>query len=356
MGSVRMRDVARAAGVSAMTVSNVVNGPPGVSEEVRRRVLHHLAESGYRMNLAARNLRSGHSGVIGLAIPGHDVPYFGHLAMHVAREAEQRGYRVAVEQTGAQETGEMDAVRVSRTMDYDGLIISTVGMDLEKLESSPSFPIVLLGERENPTSADHLSMANRDGARAAVEHLVAQGAQRIAFIGGPAPQEQGMQSLRLDGCREALRHAGQHVEPELILSAAENTMESGRRAGARLGEAILRARQTGASAPDGAFALTDTVAFGVLRGLADCGLSVPEDLLLGFDDLPESALTVPSLSSVSPDHSFTARRAVELLLERIDAARGTDGQSPRAAREEVIPWDFVIRESSTPAELRSETR
>ncbi|MDZ5076004.1 LacI family DNA-binding transcriptional regulator [Nesterenkonia sp. HG001] len=349
MSTVRMSDVARAAGVSTMTVSNVVNDRPGVSAEVRRRVLRQLADSGYRMNVSARNLRSGHSGVIGLAVPGHDVPYFGSLAMHIAREADQRGYRVAVEQTGAQEAGEVAAIQFSRAMDYDGLILSIVGMDLEKLEVAPTFPIVLLGERENPTAADHVSMANREGSRAAVEHLREQGARRIAFIGGPDTPDQTIHSLRLGGYRSALEQAGLGVDPALLFDASEVTMESGRRAGHRLAREIRSARQEGRPAPDAAFAITDTVAFGALRGLADHGLTVPEDLLLvGFDDIPEAAFMVPALSSVAPDLAWTARRAVELLLERIGASGRPGGAESRQVREETIPWSLEVRESSTP--------
>lgn len=359
MGTVRMSDVARAAGVSTMTVSNVVNGRPGVSEEVRRRVLRQLAESGYRMNVSARNLRSGHSGVIGLAVPGHDVPYFGALATHVAREAEQRGYRVAVEQTGAQASGEVAAIRFSRAMDYDGLILSTVGMDLEKLEVGPRFPIVLLGERENPTAADHVSMANHEGSRAAVEHLVAQGARRIAFIGGPDAAEQNIHSLRLGGWRDAAAAAGLTHGPGMVLEAPEVTAEAGRRAGVRLAEGILADRESGRPPVDAAFAITDSVALGALRGLADRGLRVPDDLLLvGFDDIPGAEMAVPSLSSVAPDMAWTARRAVELLLARIGARDGAVGggaePSRTAGREEVIPWTLAVRESSTPVRSRQD--
>ncbi|WP_460688946.1 LacI family DNA-binding transcriptional regulator [Nesterenkonia suensis] len=344
-----MSDVARAAGVSTMTVSNVVNGRPGVSEEVRRRVLRQLADSGYRMNVSARNLRSGRSGVIGLAVPGHDIPYFGSLAMHVARAAEERGYRVAVEQTGAQEAGEVAAIQFSRAMDYDGLILSTVGMDLDKLEVAAGLPIVLLGERENPTAADHVVMANEDGSRAAVAHLLAQGARRIAFIGGPETQDQTIHSLRMSGYREALAQAGLEVDPALLVEAPEVTPEAGRRAGHRLAETIHAARAAGRVAVDAAFALTDTVAFGVIRGLADHGLDVPGDVLLvGFDDIPEAQFMVPSLSSVAPDHAWTARRAVELLLERIDAFGGSAERPAPEAREEVIPWSLAVRESSSP--------
>ncbi|GAA3051432.1 MULTISPECIES: LacI family DNA-binding transcriptional regulator [Actinomycetes] len=355
MATVRMSDVARAAGVSTMTVSNVVNGRPGVSEEVRRRVLRQLAETGYRMNVSARNLRSGHSGVIGLAVPGHDVPYFAALATHVAQEAERRGYRVAVEQTGAKEAGEVAAIRFSQAMDYDGLILSTVGMDLEKLDVGQAFPIVLLGERENPTAADHVSMANHAGSRAAVEHLAAQGAGRIAFIGGPETAEQTIHSLRLGGWREGLQDAGLACSPELIFEAPEVTMEAGRRAGRRVAERILADRAAGRDPIEAAFAITDSVALGAVRGLADGGLRVPEDLLLvGFDDIPEAAMAVPSLSSVAPDMSWTARRAVELLLERLAGQDGPTAGSPPAGREETIPWILQVRESSSPVRSKQE--
>src|SRR5699024_12105482 len=113
-------------------VSNVVNDRSGVSDTVRERVRRAIAESGYRMNVSARNLRSGASGVIGLAVPELNRPYFGALAARVTQWARKHGYRVVVEETGARVEGEIAAIQLSHALDYDGLLLSPVGLDLER--------------------------------------------------------------------------------------------------------------------------------------------------------------------------------------------------------------------------------
>lgn len=336
--NVTMSDVARSAGVSPMTVSNVVNGRSGVSESVRRRVTAHLEASGYRMNVAARNLRAGRSGVIGLAVPELDRSYFGQLGACITAEARQQGYRVAVEETGAGAQGETDAIQLSQALQYDGLILSSVGMDLQQIAGQQSFPLVLLGERTAPEGVDHVAMPNFAGAQAATAHLIAQGARSIAFVGGPSTSEATIRSLRLGGFRAAFHEAGLDTtgadSREQIIDVVEITMEGGRRAGHTLADQADR--------PDAAFVLTDTVAIGVLRGLHDRGIRVPEDMLIAsFDDIPESRYLTPSLTTVSPDHQWTAHRAVEMLLARIQNGSGSTHRSA-----EIAPFTLVHGESS----------
>ena len=130
---VTMADVAKLAGVSTMSVSNVLNNRPHVREELRRRVLDAVDASGYVVNNAARSLRRGSTGVIGLAIPELDRPYFGQLAARVIARSADLGYRVAIEQTGAAVAGELAAIALSRTLDCDGLILSAVGLGPEEI-------------------------------------------------------------------------------------------------------------------------------------------------------------------------------------------------------------------------------
>src|SRR5215218_5422509 len=104
---VTMQDVAKAAGVSTMTVSNVLNNYPHIREETRDRVLRAIDELGYRVNVAARNLRAGRTNTIGFAVPEVDRPYFGQLASRIIAKASAAGYRVVIEQTGADRENEL---------------------------------------------------------------------------------------------------------------------------------------------------------------------------------------------------------------------------------------------------------
>ncbi|WP_433447721.1 LacI family DNA-binding transcriptional regulator [Streptomyces sp. CA-142005] len=330
-----IQDVAKAAGVSAMTVSNVINDHPHVRPATRERVLAAMARLDYRVNVAARNLRKGRTGTIGLAVPEVNRPYYGRLAEAIIAAAGRHGLRVGIEQTGARRENELAALSQSRNRLYDGLILSTVGMgpaDVGALEVD--HPVVILGERIFGGPVDHVAMPNVEASAAATRHLVERGCRRVALVCGRLRDEIDVSSLRHSGYRQALAAAGLPGDPELVRSVAALTMEAGARQ--------ARAMVADGLDFDGVFCVTDTVAMGVLRGLADAGVRVPKQVkVIGFDNVDESAFLVPSLSTVDPDHDLMAERAVALLVARLN------GAGPPAEKEEFVgPFSLVIREST----------
>ncbi|XUL86227.1 LacI family DNA-binding transcriptional regulator [Streptomyces galilaeus] len=332
---VTIQDVAKEAGVSPMTVSNVINDHPNVRSTTRAKVLEAIARLGYTVNVAARNLRRGRTGTIGLAVPEVDRPYNGQLAAEIIKAAADQQLRVVLEQTGASRENELDALAMSRNRLYDGLILSTVGMGQADTDLfRTDYPVVLLGERIFEGPVDHVAMPNVDGARAATAHLVENGCRRVAILYGPPSDEIDMSSLRFAGYQQALTEAGLDVHPELVVHLDEFTMRSGARA--------VRSLVRGGAHFDGIFCVTDTVAIGVLRGLADLDIAVPEQVkVIGFDGIDEGSYTVPSLSTVDPDHRAMARVAVDRLVARIA------GQTPEGGvKEHVSPFTVVAREST----------
>lgn len=331
---VTMQDVARAAGVSTMTVSNVINDRPHVRGATRQKVLDAIAELGYRVNVAARNLRSGHTGTIGLAVPEVDSPYFGQLAAAIIENAAVHDYRVVIEQTGRSRERELDALALSRNRMYDGLILSTVGLgaadsDLLRVD----YPVVILGERIFDGPVDHVGMPNVEGARAATAHLIESGCRRIALIDS-LDSEVSVSSLRHNGYRQALTAAGIVYDPTLVVPLESFSIAAGAEAGRRLLDL---------AGVDGVFCVTDSVALGVLRALADGKICVPRDIkVIGFDNIVESAYSVPSLSTIDPDHASMARTAVDLIVRRIgNHGAVTDPQ------EVVSAFRLIVRESSS---------
>lgn len=330
-----IQDVAKAAGVSAMTVSNVINDHPNVRRATREKVLAAMARLDYRVNVAARNLRKGRTGTIGLAVPEVNSPYYGRLAAAIITAADRYGLRVSIEQTGASRENELDVLSMSRNRLYDGLILSTVGMgsaDVELLKVD--YPVVILGERIFGGPVDHVAMPNAEASHAATRHLIDRGCRRIAMVCGQVRDEVDVSSLRFTGYRQALLDADLPVDPGLVQSVEVLTMRAG----------ALRAREMVESGLDfdGVFCVTDSVAMGVLRGLADTGVAVPERVkVIGFDDIEESAFLVPSLSTIDPDHDAMAQRAVDLLAGRIEQnGRGADRE------EYVSSFSVVVREST----------
>ncbi|MER5183483.1 LacI family DNA-binding transcriptional regulator [Streptomyces sp. NPDC002896] len=330
-----IQDVAKAAGVSPMTVSNVINDHPNVRRSTREKVLEAMARLDYRVNVAARNLRTGRTGTVGLAVPEVNSPYYGRLGAAIITAAQRHNLRVSIEQTGASRENELDALSLSRNRLYDGLILSTVGMgpaDVELLKVD--YPVVILGERIFGGPVDHVAMPNVDASEAATRHLIERGCRRIAILCGVVGEETDVSSLRLAGYRQALQSAGLPEDPALVQSVETLTMQDGARRAREMVETGLDF--------DGVFCVTDTVAMGVLRGLADAGVRVPEQVkVIGFDNVQESEFLIPSLSTIDPDHDTMAQRAVDLLARRIQQ------NEPGADREEFVsPFSVVIREST----------
>ena len=314
-----MQDVARHAGVSVMTVSNVVNRHPHVRDSTRQKVLASIEELGYHVNTAARSLRQGRTGVIGLAVPEVDRPYFGLLATLLIERAQRDGFELVIEQTAASRDRELDAIARSRLRSYDGLILHAAELhDDDASLLRGDFPVVVLGERAYTGPLDHVEMANEQGTALATAHLIDKGCRRIAMIGGRigAPDDVDVATLRGNGYRRALRDGGLEFQAGLIRRAAF-TYEGGRRA---CSELVAEVEDL-----DGIVCSTDVVAIGAMRALSDAQVRIPRDVrVVGFDDVPLASYLTPSLTSVRPDHEAMADAAVRMLVDRISGTRRAD--------------------------------
>jgi DNA-binding LacI/PurR family transcriptional regulator len=336
-GVVTMSDVAREAGVSKMTVSNVINGRTGASEETRTRVMAAIQRLGYRVNTVARHFRAGRSGAIGLLVPHLDGPYYAHLAVRLDTLARQRGYHVIVERTEARRDGELAAIAPERVQPYDGLVFSPVQLEMSDVVAAGiDVPTVLLGERQLVGPFDHVMMDNVGGADLATSHLIEGGARRIALVGGRDDHgADSMATLRTRGYREAHARAGIAVDERLVVDAASFTTADGY-------EAVMRLHGRGVPF-DGIFVLTDTVAMGVLRALADLGLQVPDQVqVVGFDNDMEGEYLVPRLTTIDPGNDSMATHIMELLLSRVEDSEARSGD----AQEVVTNARLVTREST----------
>ncbi len=224
---VTMHDVAQLAGVSVKTVSNVVNGYPHLRPATKERVEAAIAELGYQLNVSARNLRQGRTGMIGLAVPELSQPYFAELADMVIQEGEERGVTVLIEQTGAERDRELEVLHGTRRRMTDGLIFSPLALGEEdRAELSVDYPLVLLGERIFAGPTDHVTMANAEGGYAATTYLLERGRRRIAVIGSHPGEGLGSAMLRVEGYERALADAG--IAPSTLTCSCPSTRGTGR--------------------------------------------------------------------------------------------------------------------------------
>ena len=344
----RLQDVASRAGVSLATVSNVVNGHTNVSAATRAKVHSAIDELNYRPNMAARNLRRGRSGLIALAVPELDIPYFAELAAHLVSAAERHGWTVLVDQTGGDAERERLVMDGFRSQLIDGLIFSPLATGRHELVARrDTTPMVLLGERVFDGPSDHVSIDNVAAARAATEHLLHAGRRRIAAIGEQQRPSAGTARLRLRGYVEALAAAGLPVDDDLVVPS-----QSYHRAD---GAAAMTALLSLPSPPDAIFCFNDLLALGAIRVLHERGIRVPADIaVVGFDDIEDGRYSTPSLTTVRPDKKGIAELAVQLLAEQLDEGAGPERQGrqgrqarpSRSPRELIAPFDLAIREST----------
>lgn len=330
-----LRDVAKLAGVSTKTVSNVVNDYAHVTETTRRRVQRAIEELNYRPNPAARTLRKGRSGIIGLAVPEVGIPYFAELAGLIVDAAAEQSLTVLIDQTGGLLERELLVSEGMRTHLLDGLIFSPIAMGPEELAARrDDTAMVLLGERIFDGPADHVAIDNVAAARDATAHLLALGRRRIGAIGDQRHVPSGRTAhLRLDGYRRALAEAGVPFDERLVLPADEYH----RCDGARMMAELLTLDEP----PDAVLCFADLIALGALRTTLAGGLRVPRDVaLVGFDDIEDGRFSTPTLTTIRPDKQEIARLVVSLLVSRM--AEGP-GNPPR---EVQAGYELVVREST----------
>lgn len=327
--------MAARAGVSVKTVSNVVNDYPYVAETTRARVRAAINDLNYRPNLAARNLRRGRSGLIGLAVPELDVPYFAEIARLVVEAAAAHGFTVLIDQTGGEREREQLFVSGIRSQLIDALIATPVSLTRDDLANRHDrVPMVLLGETPADGLIDQVAIDSRKAGAAAVAHLAGLGRRRIAAIGVPTgPTRSAAHLRRLAGYRQALTEAGLEADPRLVAEiSAFHAMEGNRAMAALL--ALPRP-------PDAVFCFNDILALGATRRLLTNGYRVPEDVaVMGFDDIEEGSYVTPTLSTIAPDKETIARVAVDRVLSRL----GRSEPGPLGSTE--VSFRLIAREST----------
>lgn len=328
-----LHDVARLAGVSIKTVSEVVNRTGRVAAATAARVEQAVAALGYQPNLSARRLRTGSTGVIGLAVPELSMSgYFNELSALVVRAAAERGLTVLIEQTGGTREGELRALSGPRRSVMDGLLLNTVALEAADMpERGPLPPTVVLGERHLADGLDHISFGNEEAARLVTEHLLSLGRRRVLVLGGD-PVTSVSAARRLAGHRRALAAAGVEPADELVRVVGLWDHEAG-------AAHVARACREGVRF-DAVFAMNDSIALGALRALHDEGVDVPGTVAVaGIDDIVESRFAHPRLTTVDPQRALVADLALRALVERI-----ADPRRPAVVHE--IAGHLQVREST----------
>ncbi|HEY4145932.1 LacI family DNA-binding transcriptional regulator [Pinirhizobacter sp.] len=334
---VTLADIAAGCDVSRATVSLVLRGSPLVNKRTRAKVEAELKRQGYVYNRAAANLRRRTSSSIALVINDLGNPFFAEFAAGVDEALGSASYVTLLGNTG--ESPERQQAVLSSLIEHGpaGIILSPAeGSDDARVIAAVGrhTPLLVFNRSLGEASADDapwdtLVLDNERGTHLATEHLIALGHKRIAFFGGHRDSSSCRQ--RRQGYLDAMKAANLAVAPGWLVESAPTRLEAARQAGALFNRD---------PAPTAAVCYNDAVALGLMLGLTSRGRRPGEDFaIVGFDDIAESSVSVPPLTTIAVDPRDRGRQAAELVLARI-------GHPDMEATHTTAPVRLVVRDSS----------
>ena len=327
-----IKDLAAQTGYSVGTVSRVLNNQPHVSEQAKKTILRAAEESGFQLNINAKQLKQQQSNALLVICKGKANELFDMLLINIQTRVADTEYTLIVDYIDERENEVHRALRLCREKKPLGILF--LGGTREHFRESfgqISVPCVLVTSSAGELEFSNLSSVSSDdmlAASQAIRSLLELGHRQVAVIGGHRGQSD-IVGLRYEGCIRAFREQGVSFEEERYETARFTYTD-----GYRAAQDLLQ-RAPGFTA---LFAMSDVMALGAIRALADAGKRVPEDVsVIGFDGLPIGDYTVPRLSTVSQPVELLAAKGVELLLKQIE--------EDAEAQHELVPTCLLMKES-----------
>jgi LacI family transcriptional regulator len=326
---VGIKDVARQAGVSIGTVSNVVNRPHVVATATRNRVLSVIQELGYVRDESARQLRAGRSRILALLVLDLGNPFFVDVARGAEEAAHDEGLNIITCNSSQRVETEASYLAMLAEQRVRGVLLSpvdTAGDAMQAFRRS-GIPYVFVDRKVPAEDASSVSVDDVAGGELAARHLLETGHRRIAFVNGPMLLTQCRDRDR--GVRSGLAGSGAELS---VLEAIGLDVSSGRDAGARLLGMSPR--------PTAVFCANDLLALGVLQAMVGAGVRVPAEMaIVGYDDIEFAGAAAVPLTSVRQPALRLGRTAASLLVAET-------GDEPPQRRQVVFTPELVVREST----------
>lgn len=315
MAAASMKEVARLAGVSLATVSNVLNRPDAVAPQTRVRVLQVIRDLGYVRNDSARHLRAGHSRTVAIVVLDVSNPFFTDVVRGAESAVEDAGYMLVVCNSGEDQAREERHLEMLEEQRVRGLLVTPVDdgrhQHLERLIER-GIPVVLVDRGSGQPNRCSVAVDDLFGGRLATEHLIDRGHRRIAFVGGPFSIQQ-VEDRHAGAAAVADEHPGTQLH---VIESRSLSLTAGREA------AEIICDMPPVTRPTATFCANDLLALGVLQGLTTRGFRVPDDMaLVGYDDIDFAAGAAVPLTSVRQPRDQLGRTAAELLLEEAEDPR-----------------------------------
>ncbi len=333
---VTIKDIARELGVSPSTVSRAMKDHPDISPATKKQVNELVEKLKYKPNTVALSLRSRKTNIIALVVPEIVHHFFSSVISGIEEVAQEAGYHVMIFQSNESYDREVAITRSLASMQIDGLLVS-ISKTSKKFGHfselmSEGVPLVFFDRACEEIEADRVVVDDFTGAFNAVEYLIRTGCKRIAHFGTAQHLQIGYQRKR--GYISALEKHG--IKPDDKLMIKCDTLPDA----LDLTSGIMRLEDP----PDAIFTVNDITASGVMKILKQLRYRIPEDVsVIGFTDGLVATVTDPSLTSVSQHGFVMGKKAMEMLLYRINIL-----EDDLPARKEVLPTDLIIRESTRP--------
>ncbi len=350
----RIQDVAERAGVSISTISNVLNGRTAkMSAATRARVEAAIEALAFRPNRAARQLKTGHTPMLGLLVPSIANPAFGTLAREVEIAAQEvDGFRVLLGNTYRSQEQETRFFDDLLAHGVRGVIVCSSLVDQRHVGSAIDKGLVVVSYDRRaipgqPLAVDHVSLDNFRAGELATQHLIDRGHRRLAFA---TPSRRTVSRAdKIEGFHAAARRARLLRSSRLLEAPSHEAYGDSELA--EIGRALARLLAADPYRPTGIVAVNDMMAFGLMAGLRDCGVRVPEDVsVVGIDDLYLSSLVRPALTSVRAPLAAMARKMVERVIARLADPSTVVEEfrfAPQIVDRESVVAAFTSRGAST---------
>lgn len=333
----RVRDVARLAGVSVGTVSNVLNNTAGVAGEKRRKVLEAVRTLNYRPNAIARSLVQRRTRAIGLVIADITKSFYPAVVKGVQEVLAREGYSLFLTNSDYRTEIEEACLEQLRTGFLDGVIFMSSSKQTETghllAAREAGYPIVTINRPVQAGPIDQVRYDIAGSVARSVQHLTDLGHVRIGFISGPrgSLEYPTPYTQRFIGFRHGKEAAGLSINPAWVAELPDGEYETG--------FACIKELHRASEGPTAWIVCSDLLALGVLNGLRTMGVIVPDDVaIVGFDGMPAGAYSLPGLTTVCLPIQKGGTVAAEMMVRRL--------RNPQAPPERVtLSCDLLVRGS-----------
>ncbi len=330
-----IQDVARLAGVSLGTVSNVLNNPDRVKPETVARVTKAINQLGFVRNESARQLKAGKSRTVGLIVLDIANPFFSELARGAEDAATNERYSVIMGNSGEDLERESSYLSLFEEQRVGGVVISPIDDVSQTVVAmrNRGTQVVVVDRQVDAKIGCSISVDDMAGGRMAIDHLLEQGKRKIAFVGGPLDFEQV--ALRFEGAKAAIKDSKTKATLKHIKTPSLTVL-----AGREAGDQIVASGK--ANWPDAVFAANDLVAVGLLQAfMFKASVRVPQDIaVIGYDDIAFAEAAIVPLSSIRQPAALLGATAVEMVVD--------EAQNPKTHKHRQITFqpELVVREST----------